>query len=185
MVKWFSFNVNFKFKSLNQTFERSQTRNLVPYVRTNQSLLNLGVKWRWARTSGTLIPTCIIVLRDVPNNVFNLGRNTLVALITGLALNTNHAIERQKYVLLQKLLIRLLQQILVLVLSVNGVVSVIKITEEVVSVLLVVFLPAIVNSQLEKNSSLLAYIALVCLVQLRICKTQNNLLPDCQLRFGE
>ena len=164
-------NVNFEFKSLNQTFECSETRNLVPDVRTNKSLLNLGVKRRQTQISGTLIPARIVVLCDVPDDIFNLSCDALITQVTGFALDPDHAIERQKYVLFQILLVRLLQQILLLVLSSQRVrvFSAVKIAEEVVSVLLVVFLPAVVDSQLEENCSLLAHVALVCLVQLRIC----------------
>ena len=162
-MKRLSFLVNFKFKSLNQTLERSQTRNLVSDILTNQSLLNLGVKWSQALIGGTLVPAQIVVLCDVPNDIFNLSRDALVTLVTGLALETDHAIERQKYALLQKLLVRLLQQILLLVLPAKRVL-VFEVAEKVVGVLFVVFLPTIVNSQLEKNCSLLAHIALVCLV---------------------
>ena len=122
------------------------------------------MKRRQTQISGTLIPARIVVLRDVPNDIFNLSRDALIAQVTGLALDPDHAIERQKYVLFQKLLVRLLQQILLLVLSSQRVFSTVKIAEEVVSILLVVFLPAVVDSQLEENCSLLAHVALVCLV---------------------
>jgi len=116
-------------------------------------------------------------LRDVPDDIFNLSRDALIAQVTGLALDPDHAIERQKYALFQILLVRLLQQILLLVLSSQRVrvFSVVKIAEEVVSVLLVVFLPAVVDSQFEENCSLLAHVALVCLVQLRICYSKRAL----------
>jgi PIN domain nuclease of toxin-antitoxin system len=127
-------------------------------------------------------------LRDVPDDIFNLSRDALIAQVTGLALDPNHAIERQKYALFQILLVRLLQQILLLVLSSQRVrvFSAVKIAEEVVSILLVVFLPAVVDSQLEENCSLLAHVAFVCLVQLRICQLKKStyLTVSCNLQNG-
>lgn len=77
------------------------------------------MKGRQALSSGTLVPTLIVVLRDVPDYVFNLSDNAFVALVTGFALKSNHTVERQKDVLLQILLIYWLKQILLLILPIK------------------------------------------------------------------
>ena len=77
------------------------------------------MKGRQALSSGTLVPTLIVVLRDVPDYVFNLSDNAFVALVTGFALESNHTVERQKDVLLQILLIYWLKQILLLILPIK------------------------------------------------------------------
>lgn len=77
---------------MNETLERPQTRNFVPDIRTDKSLLNLRMKWRQTLTSGTLVPALIVVLRDVPNDVFNLSDDAFVALVTEFAFETDHAV---------------------------------------------------------------------------------------------
>jgi hypothetical protein len=79
LIERFSLLVNFKFKCLDQAFERPKARNFVAHVCTDQSLLNLKVKWRQALSSGTLVPILIVVLCNVPDHVFKLSDDALVA----------------------------------------------------------------------------------------------------------
>lgn len=100
---------------MNQTLERTKTRNFVAHVLTDQSLLNLEMKWRQTLSSGTLVPTLIVVLRDIPDNIFNLSDDVLVAVVTEFAFETSHTVERAKDVLLQIFLISWLKQIVLLI----------------------------------------------------------------------
>ena len=59
----------------------------------DQSLLNLGMKRGQAIAGGTLVPTLVVVLRDVPNHILNLLSDALVALVGWLALQTDHAVK--------------------------------------------------------------------------------------------
>jgi len=58
--------------------------------------------------------------------------------------------------------------------------SVVRVEEEIVCVLLITRFPAVVHCQFEENSSLLADIAFVYLVQLRIGRTLKM-----NLRWGQ
>jgi hypothetical protein len=50
------------------------------------------MKWRQTLSSGTLVPALIVVLRDVPDDVFNLSDDAFVALVTEFAFETDHAV---------------------------------------------------------------------------------------------
>ena len=101
--------VNFKFKSLDQAFQRPEPRNFKSEVLIDQSLLNLGMKRGQAIAGGTLVPTLVVVLRDVPNHILNLLSDALVALVGWLALQTDHAVKSQEDVGLQKFLVERLK----------------------------------------------------------------------------
>ena len=71
VMEGFALSLNFKFKCLENAFERTQSRGLVPFIVRDQPLLDLLM--------GELGPGCIVQLSDVVDDILNTAHDDLAA----------------------------------------------------------------------------------------------------------